>query len=128
MRLKGVPACEKGRLAVVADFGLEWHEPKLAMMIDKGGNPTEKPAQTIANAEEAIQYDKELFGRLAYNDMTYSPYVYGNLPWRTARGWREWDNVDDSQLRSYIERKYHLKSPQSIYRYCTNQGTSWSQI
>ena len=105
---------EKGRLAVVADFGLEWHEPKLAMMIDKDGNPTEKPAQTIANAEEAIQYDKELFGRLAYNDMTYSPYVYGNLPWRTAKGWREWDNVDDSQLRSYIEHKYHLKSPEKV--------------
>ena len=27
-----------------------------------------------------------------------------------------------------IANKYHLKSPQSIYRYCTNQGTSWSQI
>lgn len=27
-----------------------------------------------------------------------------------------------------IANKYNLKSPESIYRYCTNQGTNWSQI
>lgn len=27
-----------------------------------------------------------------------------------------------------IATKYHLKSPQSIYRYCQTQGTTWSQI
>jgi predicted P-loop ATPase len=105
---------EKGRLAVMAEGSPEWHEPKLAMMKDKDGVETDKPAQTIANAEEAIRFDKELFERLAYNDLTFSPYVYGNLPWRDHRGWREWDNVDDSQLRSYIERKYHLKSPEKV--------------
>lgn len=112
--IKSALQYEKGQLSVVKDSGLTWREPRIAMVIDKDGNITDKPAQTIANAEEAIRYDKELFGRLAYNDMTYSPYVFGNLPWKQSRGWREWENVDDSQLRSYIEQKYHLKSPEKV--------------
>lgn len=112
--IKSALQYKKGQLSVIEDSCLTWREPKIAMVIDKDGNPTDKPAQTIANAEEAIRYDKELFGRLAYNDMTYSPYVFGNLPWKQSRGWREWENVDDSQLRSYIEKKYHLKSPEKV--------------
>jgi predicted P-loop ATPase len=88
----------------------EWHEPRIKYALDKDGNPSDRPAQTIANAMEAIEYDKELFGRLYYNEMTYSPYVYGSLPWRQYAGWREWDNTDDTNLKSYIEDKYGLKS------------------
>ena len=64
----------------------------------------------VANAEEAITYDSKLYGHLFYNVMAYSPYVYGNLPWRQNRGWREWNNADDSYLESYIEKNYKLKS------------------
>lgn len=84
--------------------------PSLKTIKDKDGNDTEKPVQSIANAAEAIEYDQKLTGHLYYNEMTFSPYVYGDLPWRKCRGWREWDNTDDTNLKSYIEDKYGLKN------------------
>lgn len=101
---------QKGELQIVANYPVKWHEPKIAYQIDKDGNVTDRPAQTIANAEEAIGYDENLFGRIRYNELAYVPYVYGNLPWMQYKGWREWTNIDDSNLRSYIEQKYGLKS------------------
>lgn len=84
--------------------------PKIKYMTDKNGELTERPIQSIANAAEAIEYDKHLIGRLFYNEMTFSPYVLGDLPWRKCRYWREWDNTDDTNLKSYIEDKYGLKN------------------
>lgn len=111
---------QKGELKVISkDIG-EWHEPDLTMQVDQNGEITDKPAQTIANAEEAIAYDKELFGRIRYNELAYTPYVYGNVPWKQHKGWREWSNVDDSNLRSYIESKYHLKNLDKIMDALTN--------
>lgn len=100
---------QKGKLQTVSGFDLEWHAPKLTMIPDKDGEPTNKPAQTVKNAEEAIQYDRELFGRILFNELSRSVYVYGNLPWRISKGYREWDNSDDNNLWAYIETKYGLK-------------------
>lgn len=111
---------QKGEMKIVSEGMPEWHEPKLAMQIDKDGNITEKPAQTIANAEEAILFDKDLFGRIRYNEIAYAPYVCGNLPWKTHKGWREWTNADDSNLRSYIENHYGLKNSDKIMDALTN--------
>ena len=84
--------------------------PNIKYIKDRDGNSTERPVQSIANAAEAIEYDRRLIGRLFYNEMTFSPYVFGDLPWRAGRKWREWDNTDDTNLKSYIEDKYGLKS------------------
>ena len=100
---------EKGQLQMVKDYPIEYRPPKIAMLLDKDGNPTNKPAQTVKNAEEAIQYDRELFGRIIFNELSRSIYVYGNLPWRVSKGYREWDNSDDNNLWSYIENHYGLK-------------------
>lgn len=110
----------KGELKVLSSGLEEWHEPKLVMQLDKDGNPTDRPAQTIANAEEAIAFDKELYGRIRYNEISYAPFVYGNLPWKMNKGWREWTNVDDSNLRSYIEAKYGLKNAEKTMDALTN--------
>ena len=110
---------QKGELKIIKT-DLEWHEPKLAMQLDRDGNPTEKPAQTIANAEEAITFDKDLFGRIRYNEIAYVPYVYGSVPWKIGKGWREWSNTDDSNLRSYIEKKYGIKSGEKVMDALTN--------
>lgn len=104
----------KGELKILSSRVPEWHEPRIAMQIDKNGDTTDRPVQSIANAEEAIMYDKELFGRIRYNELSYAPYVYGTLPWKTHKGWREWNNVDDSNLRSYIESKYGLKNTEKV--------------
>lgn len=100
----------KGELQIIANYPVERHEPQLTFQIGKDGAPTDKPAQTIANAEEAIMFDEALYGRIRYNELAYVPYVFGNLPWMQHKGWREWTNLDDSNLRSYIERKYGLKN------------------
>lgn len=98
----------------------EWRAPQLAMRIDKDGNVTDQPMQTIANAEEAIAYDQALFRRIYYNELAYSPYVIGSLPWKQFKGWREWTNADDSNLRSYIETRYGLKNGEKIMDGLTN--------
>ena len=105
---------QKGELKTISKDMPEWREPQLTMIVDKDGNVTDKPAQTIHNAEEAIMYDNALFGRIRFNEIAYAPFVYGNLPWREHKGWREWSNTDDSNLRSYIEKNYGLKSSDKI--------------
>lgn len=105
---------KKGELKVIEASGLTYREPQFTYVLDKDGNPTSKIAQTILNAEEAIMYDPELFGKIAFNELSYSPCVYGNIPWKDGKGWREWTNSDDSNLRSYIESKYGLKHKDKI--------------
>lgn len=105
---------KKGELKVIEASGLVQREPQFTYVLDKDGNPTSKISQTILNAEEAIQYDPELFGKIAFNELSYSPCVYGNIPWKEGKGWREWTNSDDSNLRSYIEHKYGLKYKDKI--------------
>lgn len=70
--------------------------------------------QTIANACEAIAYDPELYGHIKYNLLSYSPFIVGALPWEHINMYREWNNSDDSNLKSYIEKKYGLRSMDKI--------------
>ena len=112
---------KKGELAIYNAGGLpEKREPQLAHQMNKDGSESEKVAQTIKNAEEAITFDSALYGRIRYNRMAHAPFVYGNLPWMQWKGWREWSNFDDSNLRSYIESNYGIKSPEKIMDALTN--------
>ena len=111
---------QKGELKTISKDMPEWRAPQITMVVNKDGEVTDKPAQTIHNAEEAIMYDRELFGRIRFNEIAYAPFVYGNLPWKHNKGWREWSNADDSNLRSYIEKNYGLKSSDKIMDALTN--------
>ena len=104
----------KGELKVIEQANYPQREPQFTCVLDKDGVPTDKIAQTIKNAEEAIMYDPDLYGRLRFNELSYSPNVYGNVPWKIGSGWRDWTNADDSNLRSYIEAKYGLKNKDKI--------------
>jgi predicted P-loop ATPase len=104
----------KGELKVIEQTSYSPREPEFTYVLDKDGVPTDKIAQTIKNAEEAIMYDPDLYGRLRFNELSYSPNVYGNLPWASGSGWRDWTNADDSNLRSYVESKYGLKNKDKI--------------
>ena len=115
---------KKGALRIVRAGLPEYREPELEMMVDKKtGEVTDKPLQTIHNAEEAIQYDDKLYGHIFYNDIAYAYYVYNSLPWREGRGWREWQNEDDTNLWSYIEHKYGLKQDTKITAALQNVAT-----
>lgn len=102
---------EKGKPIYVNKEGAatqEWREPIFSTN-DKGNIK-----QTIANMCEAIEYDEKLWGHIKYNKLSYSPFVFGDLPWEHQDQYREWNNADDSNLKSYIENKYGLKSMDKI--------------
>ena len=74
-----------------------------------------KILQTIANIEEAIHYDRKLYGKIRYNTLAYAPYIFGSLPWDPENDRiREWTNMDDSNLKMYIEDKYGLKPTEKL--------------
>lgn len=85
-----------------------WHEPIFSLS-EKG-----IIKQTIANACEAIEYNEQLWGHIKYNELSYSPFVCGTLPWETQNTYREWNNSDDSNLKSFIESRYGIKSMDKI--------------
>lgn len=81
-----------------------WHEPFIKCA-ENG-----KPLQTISNMTEAIEFDKALFGKIRYNELAYSAFVCGKLPWNKSIREREWSNFDDTELRQYIEAHYGLRN------------------
>lgn len=85
-----------------------WREP-IFNLTDKG-----IIKQTIQNMCEAIEYDEKLWDHIKYNTLSYSPFVVGDLPWEHVNKYREWNNADDSNLKSYIEARYGLKSMEKI--------------
>lgn len=98
---------QKGRPIHINDNGVAtqgWREPIFAT--------TEKGyiKKTIENTCEAIEYDEKLWGHIKYNELSYSPFVCGSLPWEHQNMYREWTNADDSNLKAYIEAKYGLGS------------------
>lgn len=98
---------QKGKPIHINDNGVAtqgWREPVFAT--------TEKGyiKKTIENTCEAIEYDEKLWGHIKYNELSYSPFVVGSLPWEHQNMYREWTNADDSNLKAYIEAKYGLGS------------------
>lgn len=98
---------QKGKPIHISDNGVAtqgWREPIFAT--------TEKGyiKKTIENTCEAIEYDEKLWGHIKYNELSYSPFVVGSLPWEHQNMYREWTNADDSNLKAYIEAKYGLGS------------------
>lgn len=105
---------KKGELKEIKKVAPKYRPPQIATKTRKDG--TVVPEQTIYNCEEAIQWDESLFGHIRYNVLSYSIYIYSNIPWNdeNARRYREWTNNDDSNLRSYLEKKYGLNQDKKI--------------
>ena len=92
-----------------SDIPLGWHSPNIAKSDDG------KVYQTIDNAREAIEFDQYLFNKIRMNTLAYAPYVFGNLPWgKKSDQVREWNNVDDSNLKMYIESNYGIRPSEKI--------------
>lgn len=102
---------EKGVRYVASDSDIPsgWHSPNIAKSDDG------KVYQTIDNAREAIEFDQYLFNKIRMNTLAYAPYVFGNLPWgKKSDQVREWNNVDDSNLKMYIESNYGIRPSEKI--------------
>lgn len=85
-----------------------YRQPNIAL------NDEGKVLQTIDNMVEAIQFDRYLFGKIRMNTLAYTPYAFGDLPWNRSKKIREWSNVDDSNIKRYIEKHYGLKPTEKM--------------
>lgn len=102
---------EKGTRYIPTDADLPkgWREPKIDVSDDG------KVYQTMHNAREAIEYDRDLFNKIRLNELAYAPYVFGSLPWeKRGNKIREWNNIDDANLKLYLEKKYGIKPSEKI--------------
>ena len=108
---KSVLEKEKGTRYIPAEADLPkgWRAPKIDTSEDG------KVYQTINNAKEAIEYDPDLFNKIRMNKLAYAPYVFGNLPWgENKHSIREWNNIDDSNLKMYLEKHYGIKPSEKV--------------
>lgn len=101
---------EKGTRYIPAESDLPgWRSPQIERSEDG------KVYQTIHNAKEAIEYDKYLFNKIRMNTLAYTPYIFGSLPWENKSNQvREWNNIDDSNLKMYIEKYYGIRPSEKV--------------
>lgn len=94
-------------------------------------------AATINNVVLILDNDPELKGCIAYDELTANLVIVRDLPWRKvkdpdfwprseadledgkwnqkARASRVWSDVDDSQLRNWLQKKYDLAGKEMVY-------------
>ena len=73
-----------------------------------------KIKQSAENMRRAMDEDPQLQGRIRYNEMSYAPEYFGQLPWRSKGDIiGEWTDTDDSYLRSYLDSEYGLNKEAS---------------
>ena len=103
---------EKGKFKVVP-----FYKPQPKQFITLKTKPTKNGdvvIQSIENICTVLRMDENLAGKIKYNTISYSPYIFGELPWTDGDNYREWNNFDDSNLKCYIEDNYGLTSMEKI--------------
>lgn len=70
--------------------------------------------QSIENVCTVLRSDEALACKIKYNELSYSPFIHGTLPWTGKDNYREWNNFDDSNLKCYIEANYGLTSMEKM--------------
>ncbi|WP_275297092.1 virulence-associated E family protein [Clostridium sp. YIM B02569] len=69
-----------------------------------------KLASTISNFSLIIENEPLLKGKIAYNEFSNRAVVVGKLPWRNKNNNEDWNDTDDSGLREFVEKYYHISS------------------
>lgn len=78
-------------------------------------NEKGKTIQSIDNICMVLRNDQDLVGRLKYNEFAFAPWVKGPLPWDlNIDNDREWTNIDDSNIKCYLEKNYSLSNSEKI--------------
>ena len=70
--------------------------------------------KTWANMKEAITFDPELYGHIKYNELANSIWLFGELPWERKNTYRQWQDSDDQNLKSYLEQRYGFNKSDKI--------------
>lgn len=90
---------------------LEWIK---TLALDGNGNLQ----NTINNIEIILDNDPKLKGRIVLDDFSGRGLADGALPWDGRDERREWKDVDDAALRSYIETAYGISTKDKIESAC----------
>lgn len=90
---------------------LEWIK---TLALDGNGNLQ----GTINNIVIILENDPKLKGRILLDDFSGRGLAGGALPWDSREERREWKDVDDAALRSYIETAYGISTKDKIENAC----------
>lgn len=71
--------------------------------------------QSISNAKTILQLDYRFSGKIKYNTLSYSPWIFGSLPWDKKDNYREWGNSDDSNLLCFLESNYGITNVEKVF-------------
>lgn len=63
---------------------------------------------SIPNIEIILRNDPNVKGKIAFNAFTKQIECVGKVPWNSNKEVRQWQDGDDSSLRSYIEKVYDI--------------------
>lgn len=71
-------------------------------------------ANTIANVVLILSNDPIVKNKFGFNEFTYRRRVLEKMPWDTKFQERDWSDVDDSNLRYYLEKAYEIKGRDTV--------------
>lgn len=109
--VKSVQKYEKGK-AIYIDSKGEASQGRREPIFDLGKDGLIK--KTWANIKEAISFDPELYDHIKYNSLANSIWVFGELPWERKDTYRQWQDSDDQNLKSYLEQRYGFNKSDKI--------------
>ena len=93
--------------AVTDEIDLSWMDKFVR-------NNNGEPEKIIFNIALVLENDPRLKGKLALDEFANRGVVLGALPWNSETKMREWQEVDDSFLRSYLEHVYGLSGEKKV--------------
>ncbi len=98
------------------DIPLESEEDR-AWLAELDTDKQGRPLQSIRNVYIILTHDPLIKGAIAYNSFKERLVAVTDLPWRgvadTVNG-DAWMDVDDSELRRYLETAYHITGKERI--------------
>lgn len=77
-------------------------------------NENGKYLKTIKNIEIVLENDINLKGRFAIDEFANRAMVVGTTPWDNRNEVRQYEEVDDSGLRNYLENRYGLTGENKV--------------
>lgn len=91
-----------------SDDEIEWIAK---LTTDKNGNYR----KTIANIVLILDNDTSIKSKFALDEFANRAIVRGAVPWRKTEYTRDYEEVDDSSLRNYLERVYGITGEKKVY-------------
>ena len=69
---------------------------------------------TASNVALILENDPLLKGKIKYNSFSERSVIKGSLPWNRDKRERDWNDLDDSGLRFYLEKYFDITGVQKI--------------